>query len=296
MSKKPVIFIFGLGYVGRPLGHALAQAGWDIRGTTRTPKRFAREIESGWQVYPFSDEMPLADPVAALEGVDAVITTITAIGGSDPVLDAHDDILASFTGWTGYVSATSIYPDQPDGFCYEDTVPAPATARGIARLAAEKRWQALLNAEIFRAAGIYGPGRSAFDGLRNGTARIIKREGQLFNRIHVDDICRIIIAAMHQPRPGRIINLADDKPAPQGDVVRHAASLIGVTPPEPQTLEEANLSPMARSFYVSRRKVASKVIKPELGLDLLYPDYESGLAAILAAETDTKTDTKTASR
>ena len=284
MSTGPTIFIFGIGYVGRPLGHALAKAGWNIRGSTRTPDKLSAEAKQGWQVFPFSDEQPLANPEDALAGVDAIVTTITAIGGSDPVLDAHEDLIGKFDGWTGYVSATSIYPDQPDGFCYEDTIPAPATARGIARLEAEKRWQRLLNAEIFRAAGIYGPGRSAFDGLRNGTARIIKREGQVFNRIHVDDICRIIVAAMDAPRPGRIINLADNKPAPQGDVVRHAAQLIDVEPPVEQTLEEANLSPMAQSFYVSRRKVASNVIKPELGLDLLYPDYESGLAAILKAE------------
>ncbi|MDA7599256.1 SDR family oxidoreductase [Alphaproteobacteria bacterium] len=290
MKKAPTIFIFGLGYVGRPLGHALAQAGWHVRGTTRSPEKLASEAAMGWQIYPFSDEVALVDPVAALDGVDAIISTITAIGGSDPVLDAHGDLLGEQfgdgKGWCGYVSATSIYPDQPNGFCYEDTVPAPATARGIARLEAEQRWQSLFDAEIFRAAGIYGPGRSPFDGLRNGTARIIKREGQVFNRIHVDDICAIIIAAMNQPRPGRIINLADNKPAPQGDVVRHAASLLGVEPPVEQTLEEANLSPMARTFYVSRRRVGSQVIKPELGVDLLYPDYETGLAAILRAEQD----------
>lgn len=286
MDKKPVIFIFGLGFVGRPLGHALAAAGWEVRGTTRTPANFAAEIAAGWSVYEFSDQTPLADPANALDGVDAIVTTITAIGGSDPVLDAHEDIIARFTGWTGYVSATSIYPDQPEGFCYEDTSPAPATARGIARLEAENRWRDLLQTEIFRAAGIYGPGRSPFDGLRNGTARIILREGQVFNRIHVDDIVQIMLAAMRQPRKGRIVNMADNKPAPQGDVVRHAAALLGVEPPVPQTLEEANLSPMARSFYVSRRKVASKIIGPELGVALRYPDYETGLAAILAAESD----------
>ena len=284
MSNKPTIFIFGLGFLGRPLGHALAELGWNIRGTTRSPEKLAAEADQGWQIYRFSDTQPLANPEQALDGVNAIVTTITAIGGSDPVLDAHENLIAEFSGWTGYVSATSIYPDQPNGFCYEDTLPAPATARGVARLAAEKRWQALLDAEIFRAAGIYGPGRSAFDGLRSGTARIIKREGQVFNRIHVDDICRIIIAAMQKPRPGRIINMADNKPAPQGDVVRHAAKLIGVEPPLEQTLEEANLSPMARTFYVSRRKVGSQIVKPELGLDLLYPDYETGLAAILKAE------------
>ena len=278
------VFIFGLGYVGRPLGHRLAAAGWQVRGTTRTPSRLAAQAEAGWQIHEFADDRPLADPDAALDGVDALITTITAIGGSDPVLDAHGELIADFKGWSGYVSATSVYPDTPDGFCYEDTPTGPATARGRARVEAEQRWLNLLGTEIFRAAGIYGPGRSPFDALRDGTSRIIEHRGQLFNRIHVEDICRVIEAAMAQPRRCRIINLADNKPAPQGDVVRHAAGLIGVEPPQPQSLEEANLSPMARSFYVSRRKVASKVIGPELGLDLLYPDYESGLAAILKAE------------
>ena len=280
------VFIFGLGYVGRPLGHRLAAAGWQVRGTTRTPSRLAAEAEAGWQIHEFADDRPLADPDAALDGVDALITTITAIGGSDPVLDAHGELIADFKGWSGYVSATSVYPDTPDGFCYEDTPTGPATARGRARVEAEQRWLDLLGTEIFRAAGIYGPGRSPFDALRDGTSRIIEHRGQVFNRIHVEDICRVIEAAMAQPRRGRIINLADNKPAPQGDVVRHAAGLIGVEPPQPQSLKEANLSPMARSFYVSRRKVASKVIGPELGLDLLYPDYESGLAAILKAETE----------
>ena len=279
------VFIFGLGYVGRPLGHLLASRGWQIRGTTRTPERLAADAAAGWQVYRFADDVPLTDPEEALDGVDAVLSTITAIGGSDPVLDAHGDVLSGFTGWSGYVSATSVYPDRPEGFCYEDTPTDPATKRGRARVIAEARWQELLGTELFRAAGIYGPGRSPFDSLRDGTARIIEHRGQLFNRIHVDDICRIIIAAMNRPRRGRIVNLADEKPAAQGDVVRHAAGLLGVSPPEPQSLEEADLSAMARSFYVSRRRVGSKVIGPELGVRLLYPDYESGLAAILEAET-----------
>ena len=279
------VFIFGLGYVGRPLGHLLASQGWQIRGTTRTPERLAADAAAGWQVYRFADDVPLTDPEEALDGVDAVLSTITAIGGSDPVLNAHGDVLSSFTGWSGYVSATSVYPDRPDGFCYEDTPTDPATNRGRARVIAEAQWQELLGTELFRAAGIYGPGRSPFDSLRDGTARIIQHRGQLFNRIHVDDICHIIIAAMNRPRRGRIVNLADEKPAAQGDVVRHAAGLLGVRPPEPQSLEEADLSAMARSFYVSRRRVGSKVIGPELGVRLLYPDYESGLAAILEAET-----------
>ena len=280
----PVVFIFGLGFVGRALGHMMAAAGWSIRGTTRQPEKFAAEAAAGWEIIGFSDQQKMPVPARSVDGVSAILSTITAISGSDPVLDAHGELIADFKGWSGYVSATSVYPDTPDGFCYEDTPTGPATARGRARVEAEQRWLDLLGTEIFRAAGIYGPGRSPFDALRDGTSRIIEHRGQLFNRIHVEDICRVIEAAMAQPRRGRIINLADNKPAPQGDVVRHAAGLIGVEPPQPQSLKEANLSPMARSFYVSRRKVASKVIGPELGLDLLYPDYESGLAAILKAE------------
>ena len=277
-------FIFGLGYVGVLLAHALTKKGWQIRGTTRNPSKFTGKIRVGWEIMHFAAGSPLANPKKALSDVDVIISTITAIGGSDPVLDLHGKDLKSFSGWAGYISATSVYPDMSDSICYEDTPVAPATARGKARVLAESRWQNQLGAEIFRAAGIYGPGRSPFDALRGGTARIIEREGHVFNRIHVDDICRIIIAAIDQPRPARIINLADQKPAPQGDVVRHAAALIGLKPPVPQKLEDANLSAMAQSFYVSRRRVGSRIIKPELGLDLLYPDYETGLASILAAE------------
>ena len=277
-------FIFGLGYVGVLLAHALEKKGWRIRGTTRTPSKLIKKNTQNWEILPFEAERPLADPKRAFEDVNVLISTITAIGGSDPVLDAHAKDLAAFSGWTGYVSATSVYPDMPNGICYEDTPVAPETARGKARIVAEARWQGEFSAEIFRAAGIYGPGRNPFDSLRDGTARIIEREGQVFNRVHVDDICRIITTAIEQPRPKRIINLADLKPAPQGDVVRYAARLIGVPPPNPQKLEDANLSVMAQSFYVSRRRVGSNVIKPELGLDLMYPNYETGLTAILAEE------------
>ena len=277
-------FIFGLGYVGLPLAQALAKKGWQIRGTTRTPSKLKGKIGVGWEILPFVTDSPLANPKKAFADVDVIISTINAIGGSDPVLDLHGKDLENFSGWAGYISATSVYPDMPDSICYEDTPVAPATARGKARALAESRWQNQFGAEVFRAAGIYGPGRSPFDALRDGTARIIEREGHIFNRIHVDDICRIIVTAIYQPRLARITNLADQKPAPQGDVVRYAASLIGVVPPVPQKLEDANLSAIARSFYVSRRRVGSRVIKPELGLDLLYPNYETGLASILVAE------------
>ena len=281
---SPVIFIFGLGYVGRAFGHMMAAAGWSVRGTTRHPENFTTESGAGWDIIPFRDQEKMPNTASALDGVSAILSTIAPVSRHDAVLDLHSDDLASFYGWVGYLSATSVYPDRPAGICYEDTKPAPSTIRGKSRLDAEARWQKLCNAELFRAAGIYGPGRSAFDGLSDGTARIIEHEGHLFNRIHRDDICQIIMAARSQPRTGRIINLADQKPASQGDVVRYAAALLGVTPPVPEPLDAAHLSPMARSFYRAHRHIGSRVIKPELGIDLLYPDYKAGLAAILEAE------------
>ena len=202
------------------------------------------------------------------------------MSGHDPVLACHEQDVAAFTGWTGYVSATSVYPDQEDGFVDERTPAGPVTKRGKDRLAAEQQWQQLCAAEIFRIAGIYGPHRNALVAFREGRARIIENKGQLSNRIHQSDITKIILAALDQPRPRRILNLCDDEPAPQGDVVRFAAELLGVVPPEPIPLERADLTPMARSFYVSRRRLRSCLIGPELGVTLDYPTYREGLRAL----------------
>ena len=225
-----------------------------------------------------SDQHPLADPEAALNGVDAILTTITAIEAATRCWTRMASC-CRHCRMDRHVSATSVYPDKPEGYCLR-TPPEPATARGRARVVAERRWQDMLKTEIFRAAGIYGPGRVPLTDYATAPRASSKTRG---SSLTVSMLTTSAVSlSRHDHRDRRIINLADE--APQGDVVRHAASLLGVTPPMPQTLEEANLSPMARSFYVSRRKVASKVIGPELGLNLLYPDYESGLAAILKAE------------
>ena len=182
------------------------------------------------------------------------------------------------------MSATSVYPSQPDGWVDENTMPAPATARGKARLTAEQKWQEYTNAELFRLAGIYGPQRNPFAELLEGKARIIDKPGQVFNRIHQTDISQILIAAIDKPRPGRVINLADGRPAAQGDVLSYAAGLLGINPPAPIPFETADLSPMARSFFSSCRRVRSNIIGPELGLKLVYPDYKKGLEAIHAEQ------------
>lgn len=284
MSKTNHIFIFGLGYVGRHLGHELSRQGWAVTATTRQPEIIAGQIPDHWTLLAFTAGQPIDGLADHLGQATHLVSTISALSGSDPVLDQHSQDIESFTGWTGYLSATSVYPDRHGGWVDETTPPDPVTQRGKARLAAEQRWQAAASAEIFRLAGIYGPRRNAIADLRAGTARIIDHPGQVFNRIHQSDISRIIIAAMQTPRPGRIINLSDNKPAPQGDVVRYAASLCGIVPPDPVPLDKAGLSEMGRSFYAARRRVRSTIIADELGVDLLYPDYETGLKALLAEE------------
>ncbi len=141
-------------------------------------------------------------------------------------------------------------------------------------------------AEIFRLGGIYGPHRNPFAALKEGTAQIIEKPGQLFNRMHQHDMCRVLASACTSPRAGRIINLVDGVPAAQGDMIRYAAALLGITPPKPVAFEDAKLSEMGKSFYQTSRSIRSVIIRPELGLELAYPDYRCGLDACIKAETD----------
>ena len=141
-----------------------------------------------------------------------------------------------------------------------------------------------LPVHVFRLAGIYGPGRSAFDALREGRAQRIDTPGQVFSRIHVDDIAAVLEASIRRPRPGAIYNLCDDDPAPPADVIAFAAGLMGVAPPPLVPFEEAKLSDMARSFYADNKRVRNDLVKSELGVTLAYPDYRSGLRAILKRE------------
>jgi nucleoside-diphosphate-sugar epimerase len=280
-SKNNHLFIFGLGYVGQHLARALHQKGWQITGTTRHPKRLEPNVPNDWQILKFEDGGQINDLSSHLSNASHVITTISALAGYDPVLKAHQQELCTFSGWVGYVSATSVYPDQEQGFIDESVPAAPATKRGLARLIAEEEWQGACRAEIFRVAGIYGPGRNPIVNLLEGSARIIEKEGQLTNRINQTDITNIIIAAMAKPRPSRIINLCDEEPASQGEVVRYAASLLGIEPPKPIAFEDAELTPMARSFYISKRRLRSVVVGPELGVKLIFPTYREGLKALV---------------
>lgn len=279
-NTENTILIFGMGFSGQMLARLLLKAGWVVRGTTRS----GTVAVDGVQGFVFSAGQPITDAAAAFEGVTHVISTIPVVDGEDPVLAAHGDDLKHLNAWVGYVSATSVYTEADGGWVTEDSPTEPSSRRGQWRRHAEISWQDALDAEVFRAAGIYGPGRSPLKGLLEGKGRIILKPGHQFNRIHVVDIARVLIAAMANPRANRILNLADGAPCEAGDVIRFAADLLDVPAPEPVPFEDADLSPMARSFYATSRKVDSSRIKDELGLDLLYPDYKAGMAAVLNVE------------
>jgi nucleoside-diphosphate-sugar epimerase len=216
----------------------------------------------------------------------------------DAVLDRHGAEIAAWAAsgaaggglaWAGYLSTTGVYGDRRGDWVDEDSALEPTGPRGLRRAAAERGWLDLheshgLPVHIFRLAGIYGPGRSALDQVRAGTAKRIDKPGQVFSRIHVDDIAAVLEASIARPNPGRAYNVCDDNPAPPAEVVAEACALLGREPPPLVPYEAAALSAMARSFYRDNKRVSNRRIKEELGVTLAYPDYQAGLAAVLAAE------------
>lgn len=284
------LFCFGLGYSAAVLAGRLKDQGWRVAGTCRTADKQAALQAQGIDAYLFDRDRPLADPQQALAGMTHILSSVPPDGQGDPVLDHHGDTIAILDGvvWIGYLSTTGVYGDRGGAFVDETVPVAPITERARRRAEAESRWLALQRdrgrpVHVFRLPGIYGPGRSAIEAVREGSAKRIDAPGQYFARIHVEDIATVLAASMRRPNPGAIYNVVDDEPAPQAEVVAHAAALQGVPPPPLQDLESAGLGPMARSFYAENRRVRNDRIKRELGVTLRYPTYREGLAAILRA-------------
>ena len=278
------LFCFGFGYSAEWLAKILLPQGWTIAGTARENTKRAAMQARGIAAYPF----PLPDAATALKGVTHILSSIPPRDGHDPVVAAHGEALQALPDliWAGYLSTTGVYGDAGGGWVDEDSPVNPGSLSGKARIAAEAEWRALnlplgLPLHIFRLSGIYGPGRSAIDQLRAGTAKRIAKPGQLFNRIHVGDIAAALAASMAHPYPGAVYNLADDEPASSSDVVAHASQLLGIAPPPEIPLEQAGLSPMGRAFYAESKRVRNDRIKRDLGLRLAYPTYREGLAACL---------------
>lgn len=287
-SATPRLFCFGLGYSAAALAGALRGEGWQIAGTCRSAERAGALAARGIDAQRFDRDHPLADAAAALAGATHVLVSVPPDEAGDPVLELHEaDLAASETvEWVGYLSSTSVYGDRRGGWVDETSALAPRGARALARVAAEDAWLDLwhrygLPVHLFRLAGIYGPGRSAIDQLRAGTAKRVEKPGHLFSRIHVDDIVQVLRASMARPNAGAIYNVCDDEPAPAAEVVEHASRLLGVAPPPLVPLEKAGLSPAALGFYAESRRVRNERIKRELGVTLRHPDYRRGLAACL---------------
>ena len=285
------LFCFGYGFSASALGALLGPAGWSLAGTCRTSEGCAALAAAGVEAAPFSREAPLADAAGCLAGATHILLSIPPDDVGDAALDRHGTDIAVLPGveWIGYLSTTGVYGDTGGAWVDETAVPAPTGARGRRRLAAEGAWLAFgarhgLAVHVFRLAGIYGPGRNALAAVRRGAARRIAKPGQVFSRIHVADIAQALTASIARPRPGAIYNVCDDEPAPGADVVAHACALLGVALPPLVPLADADLSPMARSFYADNRRVSNALIKEELGVALKFPDYRAGLAGLLAEE------------
>jgi len=278
---------FGHGYSAQALTRLLAPQGWRIIATTRSEEKAARLAETGVEpvIWPGSDLS------VAIAEADALLISAAPAADGDVVLSAYRAEItaqASRYDWVGYLSTTGVYGDHRGAWVDETTGLTPATKRGQARVAAEADWQSIegLPLHIFRLAGIYGPERGPFAKVRAGTARRIIKAGQVFSRIHVDDIAQVLEASLRQPRPGAIYNVCDDDPAPPQDVIGYAAELLGLPLPPAQDFETAEMTPMARSFYAESKKVRNDLIKSELGVVLKYPDYRTGLETMLQQSLD----------
>jgi nucleoside-diphosphate-sugar epimerase len=272
------LLIFGLGYCGSAIADRAREAGFHVTGTSRSGTNGSVRFDAA------ESEVQTATHLLTTAGPDEL---------GDPVLANYASVIDMAPGlrWIGYLSSTVVYGDQHGGWVDEDSPVAPSQARGRRRADAEEAWSrfaARRAVDIFRLAGIYGPGRSAFDDLRTGRARRMIKPGHQFGRIHRDDIAQAVTAAMLQGRPAgrRVLSLADDEPCESAAVVTEAASLLGVTPPPEIAYQDAlpTMSPMARSFWAENRRVSSAKTKAALGIEWLYPTYREGLRAILAEE------------
>jgi len=281
MAEK--FFVFGLGYSGKAVARALLAQGWQVAGTTRSGR--ADDLP-GIEVYPFERGRPL--PAGALDGVTAILSTVPPDAEGDPVVASAGAVMrAAAPRWVGYLSTTGLYGDHGGGWVDETTPPDPTQERSRRRLEAEQAWQATgLPVHLFRLAGIYGPGRSAIEQVRAGAARRINKPGQVFSRIHVEDIARSVLASLKRPAPGTVYNLCDDDPAPPQDVILYACTLLGVEPPPEIGWDEAQatLSPMALGFYADNKRVSNRRMHEALGVELAFPSYRDGLEAIVRAE------------
>ncbi|MEM8795496.1 MAG: SDR family oxidoreductase [Pseudomonadota bacterium] len=285
------LLIFGLGYSAvsavNAMGHAgLLHAG-SVHATTRSRDKASRLTEAGLHAHLFPNDDPgdqaLKDALVTASHILVSIAPDTDPLGRDPVLNRFADVLRESAAlkWVGYYSTVGVYGDHDGAWVDETSECRPVSTRSKARVMAEKQWldfgqQTGVPVAVLRLAGIYGPGRNAFVNFQSGRARRIIKPGQVFNRVHVADIAAITLAAANK-RAGGLFNGSDDEPAPPQDVVEYAAKLMGEPVPPGIPFDEADLSPMGRSFYGETKRVSNDKIKTELGVSLSFPTYRDAL-------------------
>lgn len=285
------LLIFGYGFTGQALARRLMPDGWRATAVVRSEATAAKARAHGVAPVATEDRPGL---VEALKTATAILITAPPTEAGCPGLNTLIPALAeanAFPDWIGYLSTTGVYGDREGRWVFEA---GPLSARSVEsarRVSAERDWRQVgrgmgLTVTAFRLPGIYGPGRSALDRARDGTAHGIVKPGQVFSRIHVDDIASGLAASIARPRAGASYNLCDDEPAPSHEVNAFAAQLVGMPPPKPVAFDDADLTPAARRFWSENKRVSNALAKAELGWRPQYPTYREGLTAILAAEVE----------
>lgn len=285
------LLVFGHGYTAAALTAQLLPLGWTVQGTVRNGEKAQQTAANLEDIGVHPVGWNAAEVRNALVTATHVLVSTAPSAEGDPVIGNFQTELAatSHLNWLGYLSTTAVYGDHGGGWVNEQTPLTPATQRGQWRVAAEGDWRQLSTASslplhIFRLAGIYGPGRGPFTKVRQGTARRIIKPGQVFSRIHVADIAQVLLASIGSPAPGSVYNLCDDKAAPPEDVIAYAAKLLQRPVPKAIAFDNAELTPMARSFYAESKRVSNALIKSELGITLRFPTYQVGLQSLLKSE------------
>ena len=281
------LLCFGFGFSARTFAARLDKQVWRISATSRDAEGISEINAQGFHGLPFDSTLQIAPDVTHL------LISAPPDENGDPVLRLFQEQLQRLSKqlkWAGYLSTTGVYGDRGGDWVDEDSPLEPNTARGQRRLGAERSWLKLhsdfgVPVHVFRLAGIYGPGRNQLLNVRDGSAKRIIKPGQIFSRIHVEDIAGALAASIAKPNPGRAYNVCDDEPCPPQEVVEFAANLLGLPLPPEIPFEQAELSSMAKSFYADSKRVSNRRMKTELSYKLLYPNYRDGLRALLSTLT-----------
>ncbi|KLN62480.1 epimerase [Kiloniella spongiae] len=288
------LFCFGLGFSALTFARKMQAKGWKVSGTIRPDsqkdqgKRERLEAE-GIVVHSFERTLPLIEASTVLGDVTHILSSVPPGKEGDCVLELHAAEIAKCKNleWVGYLSTTGVYGNRDGGVVFEDDSLNPSSPRSEQRIQAEKEWLGLtevhgIPVHVFRLAGIYGPGRSPLDSLKSGRVKQrIDKPGHIFSRIHVEDIANVLDASIKRPRAGRIYNVCDSAPEEPSKVTTYASRLLGIDPPPLVAFDQAEMSPMARTFWLDNKRVDNSRIISELGVKLDYPDYQSGLKSLL---------------